>query len=752
MNYSVQDAQGGMSILAGFLGKNHNVKVVYHNGNAVDANIETGTIRIPKLACASGITEETIQILRSMVYHESGHIAETKLSKSETPKGALFNILNALEDRRIERVLADAHLGCKAIFAWGVEYYNKRIAGQMAAGNANVPLWEALCAMGIMTEGHQPAWRLTPKADAYVKAAYEEFSTVRKAKTTNDCLEIAKRIYALLKDASDEFNEKNKPQEKKENEEKGKDEKQEKQDKQDKQDKGKQDKNGKQDKQDKKGKKEKQDKPENSQAEDMPDDSQDGDEGEEGDEGDSKEDKKDKKDSKEDKPGKGKKQKPEKDEADKDGDGADGDESDGDEQGDKGDEDGKSQGQESDLDDEATDPGKGDKDDGTESESAEPKDDSDDGDGSNSKGMSNDKDSKDSDADAGDDNDVTSNSDVPYKPSDIEDGDSDKAKEQYDSDLEDEGKGDDQRAILNERLNELFDQLSPSDKEYLARRDTDIHAVPNETPVDRANFIERRGMVASAVSSMTCALEQALRSMAKCRKDPYLRQGKIDKKRIVAITKSLSKEVFCKTRPGEKLDAAIEIIIDESGSMGNYLDVQLVAIAVGEALSQINIPFEITGTTTKHLGGCGCPSLDGFTRTNPIVYNHYKGFHETWISVRHRITQTAARFHNVDGEAVEFAAYRLAQRKESRKIILSLSDGEPCAGHGNDSDMCKNLRDVCNRVRKNGIEVYSIALGTEAPVVFYGKKYSIVVMCIEELGKSFARLLASVLTNGRVRL
>jgi len=781
--YTAQEAQGGMSILAGWLGKNYKVNVRYHDGNAVDANIDTGTIRIPKLACASGVTEEALQLLRAMVYHESGHIAETKMEKKDTPpKGALFTILNAVEDRRIERALSDEHLGCKEIFRWANGYYNKKIAGQIAEqvikGGKGAPLWEAMCAMSFMLEGVQPAWRLTPKAAAYVKAAYDEFSKVRQAESAYDCLAIAKKIQEILKETSDEFNKQNQKQKPQKPQKQEQDEKQGQ----------------------KGGKSQKSDGNDSSQADDL--DDEDG-ESEESDSGDSKESKKDSKksdksddkdskksDKKDDKKSKGKGRDEEKDEEDSDeeSDGSGKDKSDkkdsdkksnskgeSDEDSDEEESDEESDGKGSkgdkdsdeDLDDESDGSGKGedsddeDSDDGAGSESdADDEDSGDDsdegseeGEGGKNKNLSADKKSKKSKAEKGEGKNDADGEDMPYEPDDSGIDDEETAGKQSKTNLDEEANGATQRDILNERLDELFDKLTESDKEYLALRDADKHLVPKETLNDRENFTERRNEIAAGVSAMTRALEQALRSMAKVKKDPYLRYGKIDKKRLVQITKSLSKEVFFKTRPGEDLNVAVEIVIDESGSMSNFRKVQQLAIAIGEALSQIGVKFEITGTTTEFCGGdYGMPLKGSFTRTNPIIYFHYKGFEENWITVRQRITQTSCRNHNVDGEAIEFAAYRLAQRKESRKIIFSLSDGEPCAGHNNDSFMCKNIKTVCARCRKNGIEVYGFGVQTQAPEAFYGRENFVYLKDIEQMGEDFVRKFATVITGGRVRV
>ena len=312
--------------------------------------------------------------------------------------------------------------------------------------------------------------------------------------------------------------------------------------------------------------------------------------------------------------------------------------------------------------------------------------------------------------------------------------------------LDEEVNGTTMDEVLNEKLEETFQQMDPRDTEYLAFRDDDEHKVPAIDANDNQRFVEERSSISVAVASMTGALEQALRSIARCRKNPYLRHGKIDKKRLVQITKSLSKDIFYQTQKGEKLDVAVEIIIDESGSMNNYHEIQL-----GETLNQIGIPFEITGSTTKYLSP-GSMGLDGFTRANPIVYNHYKTFGEAWQNVRARIVHSDKYKHNIDGEVVEYAAMRLVSRKESRKVIFSLSDGEPCAGHGNDSEMAANLIRVCERCRKNGIEVYGFGIATEDPKAYYGEKYFIPLETIGKMGDEFIRKFAEIVTKGKVRV
>jgi cobalamin biosynthesis protein CobT len=252
---------------------------------------------------------------------------------------------------------------------------------------------------------------------------------------------------------------------------------------------------------------------------------------------------------------------------------------------------------------------------------------------------------------------------------------------------------------------------------------------------------------------LTRALDQSLRILSKKRKNRGLRNGTFDSRRLVQAATGLSKSVFYKESKGITLDTVVEIVIDESGSMSNMHEVRRMAIAIGEALTKIGVEFEIVGTTTKHWSGHRALSkMDGFDRTNPIIYRHYKVFGEQWQAVAKRTTAMCASQHNVDGEAIEYCAYRLAQRKEKRKVIFSICDGEPYAGHGNSHVMARNLREVCKKVREAGIEVYGFGIGEMGPKAYYGAEHFIYLEDSDSLGPEFVRQFASIVTGGRVKI
>ena len=126
--YGAREAQDAMAVIAKWISGDHTMQTIFHDGDAVDADIFKRIIRIPKLACSNGLTDEALMLLRGRVYHEAGHIGESNLTKAEYPKQPLHQIWNAVEDCRMEKVIADKYAGAGPVFHAKMEYYNRKIA------------------------------------------------------------------------------------------------------------------------------------------------------------------------------------------------------------------------------------------------------------------------------------------------------------------------------------------------------------------------------------------------------------------------------------------------------------------------------------------------------------------------------------------------------------------------------------------------------------------------------------------------
>lgn len=180
----------------------------------------------------------------------------------------------------------------------------------------------------------------------------------------------------------------------------------------------------------------------------------------------------------------------------------------------------------------------------------------------------------------------------------------------------------------------------------------------------------------------------------------------------------------------------MSLVIDCSGSMRGvkYQTAIDAAFALSQTLDRINISHEVIGFTTKGFGGRGGISKEmmefeerklgrSFSRYEPIYMPIFKEFGErltTQVKMRFASADQVNLCNNIDGECVEIAGLRLLQRKEVRKILITLSDGAP-ACYGVSSDQHANLRRVVAGLESRGIETIGIGIMDDDVQHFYPK-------------------------------
>jgi hypothetical protein len=656
--YKRFEAEEAMRIIAKSIAQNPKVKIVYHSQayKRVYADLETGELHIPVAANQSGITKESIDILRAHVYHESGHLIETDFDQPMTwyapldikAKAALPSqkkaealgivadptplelffaecrtdrllkpVWNAIEDVRMERIIGDRYPGCGLMLAIANTYYNKKIALDFAKDEmefkdkapekrAKTSLWEAMCALSFTFEGYDLAWTMCPQAQVIYDCVKDLFYQVRDLKSNDGSIQLAKDILNKLRSETSIGE-----QEAKDNEER-----------------------------EKKGEKKKR------LHFILP----------------------------------GKNPNPDEDE----------------------------------------DPTDGPPPDVTCSyKDDEPKDGGGGG-GGGGPGTGNDSD---------DDADVIV----------------------IDMTEQEEGLAKDD--AINETINTKLNLLATKECHYTALRDNDIHTFADETNMesDRENVNAMRQALGGSTMNLINGLHQALLAIQNCKESRYLRSGQIDKRRLVQIGKHLSQEVFKTVQPGIAMDTCVSLVVDESGSMDHRMaEARNTVLALADTMTRLNIPFEITGTSTVRHMGQG--KIEGFTRWVPIHYRHYKLFAEDWRRVFWRLNHMTDHNSNVDGEALEYCAMRMRDRKETRKIIISICDGEPCASQGTESDkeMGFNLKRVATRLRSAGYEVYGFGVNTTGPEQYYGKDWFFNLKSTKNMSSDFIRKMSTILIRGQL--
>jgi cobaltochelatase CobT len=108
---------------------------------------------------------------------------------------------------------------------------------------------------------------------------------------------------------------------------------------------------------------------------------------------------------------------------------------------------------------------------------------------------------------------------------------------------------------------------------------------------------------------------------------------------------------------------------------------------------------------------------------------------------------------NIDGEALEWAHRRLANRPETRKILMVISDGAPV----DDSTLSvnpsnyleKHLRDVIAMVeRKKLVELIAIGIGHDV-TRYYNR--AVTITDVEQLAGAMTEQLASLFDSDQKR-
>jgi len=263
--------------------------------------------------------------------------------------------------------------------------------------------------------------------------------------------------------------------------------------------------------------------------------------------------------------------------------------------------------------------------------------------------------------------------------------------------------------------------------------------------------------VSQDIASMRSRLFSLLMARKRMHFLPDAEQGEIDMAAIYSL-RSGNKRVFERMSVGRRMNTAIEILVDCSGSMrddGKYHGAKSAAIACTETLEALHIPFEVTGYTTDY---DGCRDID-FTEEDNSYYNRfeplrhfvYKSFEENFSSVKYRLLNIGPNDNNCDPESVMWAAQRLARRKEDRKILIVICDGMPACGYHCDFTLLnQELKKAVKKIKMTGIEVYGIGVYTDEPKQFY-PEWDMIKQGTGRIASAIYGCLSRKLMNGRTQ-
>jgi len=270
---------------------------------------------------------------------------------------------------------------------------------------------------------------------------------------------------------------------------------------------------------------------------------------------------------------------------------------------------------------------------------------------------------------------------------------------------------------------------------------------------DMAAWRELRTRARAETAQLKEKLERALSADERTRWRREQERGEIDTPSLAKLATSPGYRTPFKVKRATKgRDVAVTLLIDRSGSMaGRKIELaQLCAAALGDALTQLGFDCEVLGYSSiespqmKQLYERQRAAGADLHRYNRLVerldLQVYKRFGSADLS---GLTGIDCGHENPDGEALAWAATRLADHAAERRILMVFSDGYPATGDGDPLVLRSDLRERVAAIQKRGIELVGIGVLTDAVEAFY--PHNVVVSRLAELPSTVFSVLSAML-------
>lgn len=215
----------------------------------------------------------------------------------------------------------------------------------------------------------------------------------------------------------------------------------------------------------------------------------------------------------------------------------------------------------------------------------------------------------------------------------------------------------------------------------------------------------------STSGGLANTVRKLLQVRAQTRYEHGKKKGKIGKslyRACIPDAGSYGSKVFKQKVGAPSLDTSVLLLVDMSGSMrhnNRWGIAGRAACLLNEAIAKLGIPMAVVGFTEEEEG--------------PVHYM-FKDFKDkvSTVTMENSFSYVSERMaNNADGESILWAYNMLQGQKSTRKVLITLSDGEPAAYR---SGITKFTQDVTKAIIKNGnVELYGIGIESSAVEEFY---------------------------------
>lgn len=273
----------------------------------------------------------------------------------------------------------------------------------------------------------------------------------------------------------------------------------------------------------------------------------------------------------------------------------------------------------------------------------------------------------------------------------------------------------------------------PLPTDYKILRFPELHACVGHSESSTLDKYNVQNYITSNAKPLANKLRIKLQTRSRDRYEYGLKKGKLHNgslHRLLLGDAPNADKVFRQRKVTDTLDTAVCLLVDCSGSMqGRKFNMACCAAgAFSGALKPLNIAHTVLGFTNTRV------------QDDPMVWV-FSDFNER-ISEDQLISRfdraSGCLWENTDGDALAYAQYVLSLRKEKRKVLLVISDGDP-AGRDEAGDIRAYTKQMVQDIEKSKIDVYGIGLLHDGVKNYY--KNHIIVRDVSELTPAIVNIL-----------
>ncbi|MEX3944796.1 cobalamin biosynthesis protein CobT [Paraburkholderia sp. BR10937] len=266
---------------------------------------------------------------------------------------------------------------------------------------------------------------------------------------------------------------------------------------------------------------------------------------------------------------------------------------------------------------------------------------------------------------------------------------------------------------------------------------------------DASAWRKLRALARAETGALKAQLERVLKADELTHWKREQERGEIDRAALARLAASRGyRTPFRVARHASGRDTVVTLLLDLSGSMaGRKIELaRLCAAALADALTQLAFDSEVLGYSSieapemraryerERAAGADLRAYNRFVER--LDLRVFKRFDSRDLS---GLAAIECGHENPDGEALAWAASRLAQRRARRRLLFVLSDGYPSTSDGDPAVLRSDLLARVQAVREQGIELVGIGILDDAVEAFYPD--AVVVRKLHELpATAFATL------------